>query len=68
MIEDSFKPVDTFFNQLKEKIKEEKYSTDISTKLDSTMNDYKEILDIIRGMEGRIENLNLNELRKGKWK
>ncbi len=68
LIEDSFKPVETFFRQLKEKIKEEKYSTDISSELDSTMNDYKEILEIIRGMEGRIENLNLNELRKGKWK
>lgn len=68
LIEDSFKPAETFFRQLKEKIKEEKYSTDISTELDSTMNDYKEILGIIRGMEGRIENLNLNELRKGKWK
>jgi hypothetical protein len=53
---------------LKEKIKEEKYSSDISKELDNTMSDYKEILEIIRGMEGRIENLNLNELRKGKWK
>jgi len=68
LIEDSFRPVDTFFKQLKEKIKEEKYSSDISKELDNTMSDYKEILEIIKGMEGRIENLNLNELRKGKWK
>lgn len=68
LIEDSFRPVDTFFKQLKEKIKEEKYSSDISKELDNTMDDYKEILEIIKGMEGRIENLNLNELRKGKWK
>ena len=68
LIEDSFKPVDIFFNQLKEKIKEETYSIDISNELDNTMNDYKEILGLIKGMEGRIENLNLNELRKGKWK
>ena len=68
MIEDSFRPVDTFFKQLKEKIKEEKYSSDISKELDNTMSDYKEILEIIKGMEGRIENLNLNELRKGEWK
>ncbi|KYC44696.1 MAG: Fic/DOC family protein [Candidatus Methanofastidiosum methylothiophilum] len=68
LIEDSFKPVDVFFNQLKEKIKMEKYSTEISNELDNTITDYKEILSIIKGMEGRIEKLNLNELRKGKWK
>ena len=68
LIEDSFKPVATFFNQLKEKIKEEKYSSDISNQLDNTMNDYTEILKTIRDMEGKIENLNLTELRKGKWK
>ncbi len=68
LIEDSFKPVGTFFNQLKENIKQEKYSLDISQELDYTINDYQEILKIIKGMEGRIENLNLKELRKGKWK
>ncbi|NPV51535.1 MAG: Fic family protein [Candidatus Methanofastidiosum sp.] len=68
LIEDSFRPVDLFFKQLKEKIKEETYSTDISNELDITMRDYEGILEIIKGMEGRIENLNLNELRKGKWK
>ncbi len=68
LIEDSFKPVSTFFDQLKEKIRKEKYSKDISNELDNTMKDYGEILEIIKKMEGRIENLNLNELRKGKWR
>jgi len=68
LIEDSFKPVVTFFEQLKGKITGENYSSEISLELDNTINDYKEILDIIKGMEGRIEKLNLNELRKGKWK
>lgn len=68
LIEDSFKPVDTFFEQLKGKISDEHYSSEISMELDNTMSDYKDILSIIKGMEGRIEKLNLNELRKGKWK
>lgn len=68
LIEDSFKPVDTFFEQLKAKIGKEHYSSEISKELDNTIGDYKEILTIIKGMEGRIEKLNLNELRKGKWK
>ncbi|KYC52033.1 MAG: Fic/DOC family protein [Candidatus Methanofastidiosum methylothiophilum] len=68
LIEDSFKPVATFFEQLKSKIIDENYSSEISLELDNTINDYKEILDIIKGMEGRIEKLNLSELRKGKWK
>lgn len=68
LIEDSFKPVDIFFEQLKAKLINEHYSSEISKELDNTMSDYKEILSIIKGMEGRIENLNINELRKGKWK
>ncbi len=68
LIEDSFRSVYVFFEQFKKKIKEEIYSTEISNELDNTIASYKEILSIIRGMEGKIENLNLNQLRKGKWK
>lgn len=68
LIEDSFKPLNTFFAQFKDKLKQELYSLHISKELDSTMNEYRGILEIIKGMEGRIENMNLKDLRKGKWK